>query len=290
MGKHKRLTVKRSRHWLAGLLVLVLLGVLYLGCSRQPTAPDWEGPPGMLLWEAATASQIADSAELLARGRQLYSVRCLTCHGSEGDGRGPASLFLGTPPRDFTSGNYKFRSTYQEGMPADMDLYRTITAGFPAYGMPSFRYLSNEDRWALVYYVKSFYPDWDEFGRPQVIAVSAQPPEDPQAVNRGKELYEDKFECITCHGPEGHGDGEQAHELRGQWDLPLSPRDFTKGPTFRKAGWRIQDTVRTIATGLPGTDMPSFAEQSTDPENFTDLWDVARYVEYLKAQAQGQEQ
>lgn len=284
MEEQTGLTARKKGFWLRGLQTLGLVMVLGTACVQQETY--WEGPPGLILWEAATAQRIPPSPELLARGRELYAVRCIICHGTEGTGRGPASGFLDTPPRDFTTGNFKFRTTFQEGMPSDLDLFRTITAGFPVYGMPSYRYLSVQDRWALVYYVKGFYPGWDDYGKPEVINLGEEPAEEPGAIDRARILYETKFKCKDCHGASGHGDGPRAEELKGQWGLPLSPRDFTLEPVFRKAGWRRADTARILATGLAGTDMPSFIDQSPDPETSKELWDVASYVEYLKAEAQ----
>ena len=129
---------------------LAAAGILAVGSGCDTTEP-LSGPPGLVQWEKVSADQTPASANLLARGKRLYSVRCATCHGSDGNGRGPASIFLDPPPRDFTRGSFKLRSTHPDGMPADMDLFRTITAGFPAFGMPSFVYLSEEDRWSLVY-------------------------------------------------------------------------------------------------------------------------------------------
>ena len=258
-----------------------------VACSTQlEEAPYWEGPPGLVLWETATATEIPGSPELLAKGRILYGGRCATCHGINGDGQGPGSLFLDTPPRDFTQGIYKFRTTPQEGMPADMDLFRTITAGFPAYGMPSFRYLSEEDRWALVHYVKSLFPNWERFGKPEVIAIAAEPQEQPDSVERGKQFYETKYECGDCHGLSGHGDAPRAEELKDQWDRPISPRNFTLGPTFLKMGWRRVDSVRMLVTGIPGTPMPSQIDQLADPTDLREFWDIARYVEHLRTVAE----
>jgi len=287
MERNRNITRRRNSFWLSSLMALVLLSMVSSACVTEEAAgAAWEGPPGLIQWEAATAPEISYSAELVGTGRRIYGVRCAICHGRDGEGDGPASTLLATPPRDFTEGVYKFRTTPQEGMPADQDLFRTITAGFPAHGMPSFRYLSQEARWALVHYVKSLYPNWDRFGQPQVIALSQEPPDQSGAVDRGRSLYETKFNCLECHGPEGHGDGERAPELEDQWERPISPRNFTRGPTERKAGWRRADTVRMMATGIPSTPMPSFIDQLADVEDLSEFWDVAHYVEFLTQQAQ----
>lgn len=285
----ERLIWEKNRRLAIGLVVvacLLALGVAFTLAQEGASSRTGDVPPGLVLWETATAQRIPASPALMARGRQVYGVRCATCHGAEGDGQGPASLLLSTPPRDFTKGVYKFRTTGQNGMPADLDLFRSITAGFPAYGMPSFRYLSEEDRWALVYYVKSFYPNWKKFGKPEVIAIAQEPPEDPNSLERGKAIYEAKFNCVQCHGATGHGDGPRVPELKDHWNRPISPRDFTLGPTFRKSGWRRRDTVRMLVMGVPGTPMPSHIDQISDPRDLREFWDVARYVDHLVKEAQ----
>src|SRR6185503_14302937 len=73
---------------------------------------------------------------------------------------GTASLtppFLETPPRDLTGGQFKFRTTSSGQLPTDEDLFRTISRGADGTGMPPWAYLlADDDRWALVDYVKSF--------------------------------------------------------------------------------------------------------------------------------------
>jgi len=63
-------------------------------------------------------------------------------------GDGPAAKFMGSPPRDFADGLYKLRS--RTGFPSGADLYRTISAGVVAAGMPAMAHLSSDERWMLV--------------------------------------------------------------------------------------------------------------------------------------------
>ena len=273
--------------WLSVLAISLVLSASG-GCG----APDSTvaGHPGMLQWEAAVSPAIESSDELIARGRLIYGVRCSTCHGVNGDGTGPASLYLDPAPRDFTQGRFKFRTTSHR-MPMDEDLFRSVTAGFPAYGMPSFAYLSAEDRWAVVHFVKTFYPDWGRWtqsGAPEPIVISAESPAQPDDVERGRVLYEEQFKCIACHGPAGHGNGSLAAGLIDSWGKPISPRDYTLGPTYRKAGWRRADIVRTAYLGINGTPMYPHDTLLEDPSDMTDLWVVARYVEQMIADAQAQ--
>src|SRR2546428_9384157 len=61
-----------------------------------------------------------------APGRQVYDEHCAVCHGAQGDGRGAAAARFATPPRDFTAGRYKIRSTPSGQLPTDDDLRRSI--------------------------------------------------------------------------------------------------------------------------------------------------------------------
>lgn len=272
-----------------GIALLLVAAAAAVAWALAGPAPD--APPGLVHWLDAGqgVEPLAATAALVERGRGIYAVRCQTCHGQDGKGDGPAARYLGTPPRDLTSGTYKFRTTGQEGMPEDLDLFRSISAGFPIYGMPSFRWLPAEDRWALVHYVKAFYPKWSRVGTAPRIAVDAAPPAGEGAVERGRALYLERFDCKQCHGEGGHGDGPRVPDLKDGWGRPILPRDFTLGPVFRKAGWRTADTVRVIATGIPGTPMPSHLDQIADPADLTEFWDVARYVDYLIQQAREEE-
>ncbi len=86
---------------------------------------------------------------LLSRGKELFNSTCYTCHGLEGNGKGPASASLQPPPADFTDQNWKFGGTIKE-------IFKTITLGSPGTAMAPYAHLPEKDRWALAYYVKSF--------------------------------------------------------------------------------------------------------------------------------------
>src|SRR3989338_5384992 len=61
--------------------------------------------------------------------------------------------------RDLTAGQFKCRTTAGGQRPTDDDLFRTISRGANGTGMPPWKYLLTDDeRWALVEYVKTFDP------------------------------------------------------------------------------------------------------------------------------------
>ena len=45
--------------------------------------------------------------ELLEKGKTVYTVNCMTCHGEKGDGNGPAGQYMNPKPRDFAKEKFK---------------------------------------------------------------------------------------------------------------------------------------------------------------------------------------
>ena len=66
------------------------------------------------------------SARALTNGSQQFEIYCSACHGVNGDGKGPASIGLRPPPRDFRQGQFKFGSV-SGGLPSDEDFARIIS-------------------------------------------------------------------------------------------------------------------------------------------------------------------
>ena len=95
--------------------------------------------------------------ERLARGQTLYGqAKCAECHGDDGRGDGPSAGSLQDDfqrpirPADFTRGQFK-------AGPSVADVYRTMTTGLDGTPMPSFAdSMTDEERWAIAYYVLSF--------------------------------------------------------------------------------------------------------------------------------------
>jgi cytochrome c oxidase cbb3-type subunit 2 len=234
----------------------------------------------------ARTSRAADPTPLEAEGAVVYERYCVGCHGTQGDGRGAAAPMLLTQPRDFTSGIFKFRTTPSGSLPTDDDLFRIITRGVYRTSMPEWSLLSERERWALVAYVKRFYPEWRERGAAAAIMLPPPPAwlGDAEAIARGKELYA-LLECSACHGERGRGDGASAANLPPDaWGHPQRPFDFTKGRL--KSGASPEDVYRTFMTGLNGTAMPSYYDifAAPDGENIRDddAWRLVAYILSLR--------
>lgn len=260
--------------------VAVPLALAIAGCAtllhRAKSSIDTDAyPPREPLWEESTTPSISPSPELASRGRELFAIRCAACHGLAGAGNGPAAQLMELRPRNLTEGTFKFRSTPEETMPADEDLFRTITAGFPQYGMPSFRYLSPEDRWALVYQVKSFSEEWRATPAGKPVDVGQPPPVTEDKLRRGKQVFRE-LKCTDCHvGPEG--EPPKFRDLKDIWSRPIQARDL-KDRLYFKTGGRPRDIARVVLTGIPGTPMGSFAREIKSRD---DLWALAAFVDSL---------
>lgn len=248
-----------------------LLALALASAAGAPRAAD----PN-LKTEPVKATPVTEDS---SAGKALYARYCTQCHGDEGKGDGPAADFVYPRPRDFTLALYKVRSTPSGQLPTDHDLFNVISEGLPGTSMPAWnKYLSENERWQLVHYVKTF----DTLGLfkdeapKQRIAVGSPPQMTPELIVRGKELYRSK-KCWECHGKDGRGDGEKADTQKDDWGFPIRPVNFTKSWRFR-AGDRVEDIYRTFTTGFNGTPMPSFVDAIPAAE---DRWALAAFVKSL---------
>src|SRR2546429_7428054 len=78
--------------------------------------------------------------ESIAMGRDIFVMACVPCHGVTGKGDGSVGSMLSPrrapQPRDFTSAEFKFRSTPSGQLPTTADLFRTLTEGVRSSGGP----------------------------------------------------------------------------------------------------------------------------------------------------------
>jgi cytochrome c oxidase cbb3-type subunit 2 len=237
-----------------------------------------------------------EHAEMVQVGRDIFAMSCVPCHGDHGRGDGTVGSMLSPrrapQPRNFTSVEFKFRSTPSGQLPTTADLFRTISEGIPASGgpltfglrrymiMPSFRYMPEEQRLELLEFVKSLNPAFWERRDVTILAIPPVTSMTPERISRGRQLYMDA-ECWQCHGENGRGDGPSAAELKDNNDLPIQPTDL-RSPNRFKNGSTPQDLYRTLMTGLLGTPMPSYAD-SLEPEQ---AWDLVFYVLSLSEDGQ----
>lgn len=223
-------------------------------------------------------SKPAVTKELVQRGKKIYEENCSACHGSDGNAQGKCSVFLIPRPRNFRQAHYRIRSTPSGHLPTDEDLFRIVSIGVNGTPMPPWRFhMSEEDRWAVVEYIKTFSPRFanSEEDRKSQVELGAPPPRNEQTIAEGKRVYEN-MGCANCHGERGEGDGPSSETLTDDSGLRIRARDFTK-PSGFKAGYATKEIVRGFLTGFDGTPMPSFDGTMSREE----AWKLAYYVETL---------
>jgi mono/diheme cytochrome c family protein len=136
--------------------------------------------------------------------------------------------------------------------------------------------LSQEERWQLVHYLKTLYPQWEEDARlepPSPISLPKPIPASKESLAKGKELYR-TMKCWECHGDGGKADGPKSDQLVDDWGNKILPGDMTK-PWFFRGGASPEDVYKTFVTGVSGTPMPSFADSIPDE---ADRWHLVNFV------------
>ena len=112
--------------------------------EEPPKAPIFIGVPP------------APSKRAVARGAEVWKqAKCWECHGDSGKGDGEKAPGLKDdfgypiPPANLTTGQFK-------SGPLVEDIFRTMTNGLRGTPMPSYeKSMSDEDRWAMAYYILS---------------------------------------------------------------------------------------------------------------------------------------
>lgn len=208
-------------------------------------------------------------------GVAIYLRECACCHGERGRGDGAAAPFLPAPPRDFTTGTYKLRSTPSGTAPTSADVMRTIERGIPGSAMPGFGFLPSGERRTLAAYVLSL-GDLLEQPEPAPLKAPPAPERTPGTVARGRQVYLEQG-CASCHGDQGLGDGPSAATLVDDTGRKILVRNLAEDPC--RGGEEREDLYLRILTGMDGSPMPGYAESiAADP----DRWSVVDYVLSLR--------
>lgn len=127
------------------LVALTSLGVA-IACSSEGEPPA----SGDATVSATTAARTV-TPEMIEKGRSIYKVNCVACHGESGKGDGPGAGVLKPPPRDHTDRAYM--STLSDKEIGDIIKMGGAIRGKPL--MPSHPQLAGDDLAAIVAYVRS---------------------------------------------------------------------------------------------------------------------------------------
>ncbi|MEI7812606.1 MAG: cytochrome c [Ignavibacteria bacterium] len=101
--------------------------------------------------------EIAKPSEVsINKGKALFLTNCISCHGVAGMGDGPAGAMLNPKPRNFHA-----LEGWKNGRKFS-DMFRTVQKGIPGSAMPAFEYIPNEDKVALIGFVRTFRTDFPQ--------------------------------------------------------------------------------------------------------------------------------
>jgi mono/diheme cytochrome c family protein len=208
---------------------------------------------------------------------ELYKVHCRACHGTGGDGHGPAARNLFPRPRNLRSGKSQLVST-RNGVPTLEDLQRMLAQGMPGTSMAAFDKLPAADRRLLAEEVlrlrregiqeevaRALQQEGEEIDRAELrqtverlttpgerVRLPGDWPALQQAAERGKVSYR-TLGCNKCHGDDGIGAADQP--LFDEQGEPARARDLVHEPF--KGGRDLESVYLRIAAGMPGTAHPA---------------------------------
>ena len=284
--------MKNSFSLKAGGLLMTAFGIILVsgGAGELTLAAD-SLPAGF------KAGQLAPepSADMIEAGKRVYFTKCVWCHGVDGGGDGPGADRLWPRPRNFNQGTFKIRHTAsgelplfdaKKPVPGQNDLFETVTHGLPGSAMPPWEgILTEEQRLQVLSFVttqlvkdrkftdtKSESQTVLQLGELKPIAASEE------SLKKGAELIVEK-KCVECHGMEGRGDGN-AFNLKDDWGFSIQPANWHKCWNFRGSRqdpYNVTNIFRTFSTGVNGTPMPSFADNTSVEER----WHIANFVNSL---------
>jgi mono/diheme cytochrome c family protein len=285
-----------------------LFGIAATSCAPDPMPFD---PSETKVF----AGGVEVNGAALNLGYQSYTRYCYACHGTEGNGQGPAAYSLRPPPRDFTKGIFKFaRMRSSDDLPPDEDLVRIVKGGLHGSAMLPWD-IPDEELSRIIQYIKTFAPQrWEKkkkSGEPVKTLEPFAPEADPwigkeaEAETMGKELYHLRAECLNCHPSyAGKKDlyelskaaatrspdqfkaiGGYRADMHGsvgkdspEYGVKILPPDFTQHPVrSATSANKVEDLYRVLSFGVYPI-MPAWKGAGlSDPE----IWAIAHYVKSL---------
>jgi len=123
----------RNLSWIGVVVTLFVVSLLGAASGKDPTPPR-------------------KTPDLLNQGKKIYEQTCAPCHGSKGDGKGPAGAVLKPPPTDFQKPLKEWPNTKGNLQ----RIFEIISKGIPNSSMVAWTQYSEQERWALVYTVEGF--------------------------------------------------------------------------------------------------------------------------------------
>ena len=132
--------MSRSVRQAAAALAVGVVAALGVPAVVQAQVP-WVAPAA----EKGKKNPLPADASTVAQGKKVAEVNCISCHGAKGKGDGAAAVALNPKPADWTSAKVQSES--------DGEIFWKLSTGRGA--MPAWNFLAENDRWALVRYIRS---------------------------------------------------------------------------------------------------------------------------------------
>lgn len=170
------------------LVALVVMGSMYINdlpdvmhekiggfpVTVKDTAADSTKPVADLPTIKGTLSPPVDvmkfmtsTPEMVDKGKALFTMNCVSCHGEQGKGDGVAGVNLNPKPRNFQDMN-----GWTNGPSLTM-MFKTLHDGITNRGMASYANLPPEDRLNLIMYIRTFTPGYPPVTQVQIDSIDA---------------------------------------------------------------------------------------------------------------------
>ena len=113
--------------------------------AEDAAADEWKAPARA----AKKKNPVPADEKSIAAGKEVYLKQCMSCHGTEGHGDGPAAKDLNPKPHNLGASAVVEQT--------DGALFWKLTEGKKP--MPSFdKLISEDERWEVINYVRTFAP------------------------------------------------------------------------------------------------------------------------------------
>jgi mono/diheme cytochrome c family protein len=130
------------------VITLLLFPIVFCGATlgAASRSKPWPSPRSCIF----TRNPVNATPRSISAGRKIYMMRCVGCHGPQGNGDGPDAAQLAVRPARLST------AAVQEQ--TDGVLWWKITVGRRPMPEYAFR-LSNEDRWNVINYLRTLRRD-----------------------------------------------------------------------------------------------------------------------------------
>ena len=126
---------------LGGRISVLALAATLIATGGALAQTPWVAPAT----EKAKKNPLPSDPKGVEQGEKIAKINCASCHGAKGKGDGAAAIALNPKPADWTSDRVQSES--------DGELFWKISNGRGP--MPPWKHLSENDRWAIVLYIRS---------------------------------------------------------------------------------------------------------------------------------------